>query len=354
MERPEFIQDLIPLIMEAGGQHWWPSHLAALAAVSSTWLYYARKRLYKYPQVYDFETAVLLATTLQENPDLQSLVQGIALRISPHVRTCQEAHWRAVLSLLGLEGLKRVVLNGIFASGRYLKSIADPDEVEEIHVDGSDASRPLDCYPFFEWDEAFGFGFPSLRKLRLTYLDLCIEAPTTSYPSTITHLMLDHVTLRPGSIQHLLNGAPSLSCLHINSADPLEEDIALVFSSCAIECLHYQVDKTTCSDPFTNVGPAHGEALRCLHLDGPLLDAGMLNHITEAFRNLEELVVMGRTVRVPAQGWIDLISDDSRLVGLRRLGFPWGTNIPPFTLWPTEEKKGVELVCSRRSIQLIP
>ncbi|KAF9535827.1 hypothetical protein CPB83DRAFT_842417 [Crepidotus variabilis] len=357
MARPEFIEDLIPLILDADNDHWWPTHLATLATVSSAWLFYVRKRLYSYPHIYDLGAGAKLADTLKAHAELKSLVRGISLRVSPNGRPFHDTHLKALRVLLGLEGLKYITLGGKLVASQYLKLISEPDDVENIHIDGSNYCGspnqiPISS-PVFEWDEAFGFGFPNLQTLRLTHVDLHIEVPRTLYPTTITHLILEHVTLRPGTIQHLLNGAPTLTCLHLTCSDPVEEELRMVLSSCGIRCLHYQVQKATCSDPFTDVDPSDGEALRCLHLDGPILDDGMLNTICFTFRNLEELIVMGRTVRIPAQGWVDLISSDSKLLSLRRLGFPWGTNIPPFTVWSTEEMQMVCDACIGRQIDLI-
>jgi len=352
MARFEFIDDLIPLILECD-DHWWPRDLVALATVSPSWLFYSRKRLYSFPAIHSFPAAKLLARTITENPPLAALISGICLRpmLAEHNRrSAQAAELKGLRVLLGLEGLQRIVLGGELAvkAERFLRLIADADSLTDIHIDGSLLKHRLRSRPCLEWDEGLSFGFPNLRKLRLTDLELDILPPSVECPPTITDLVLENVHILSGQIAHI--GGPSLNSLHLSTSDAsvTDEHLGVVLASCRVKCLHYELQKDTLDHGFVlDISSETIGALECLHLKGLYVDIGVLNSVNEMCRNLKELVVSGRAVRVTVAEWVGYIRSGG-FSGLRRLGLPWGTNRSPFTPWAAAEVQGIREACATR------
>ena len=354
MARCEFIDDLIPLILESN-DHWWPRNLVALATVSPSWLFYSRKRLYTLPAIYSFPAAKLLARTFTENPRLRTLVSGVCLRpmlTEQDRQSAQPEELKGLRVLLGLEGLQRIVIGGELAvkAERFLRVIANPESVEDIHIDGSLVSHRIRSRPSLEWDEGLSFGFQRLKKLRLTDMELDIIAPSIDCPSTITDLVLENVHIFNGQVAHILNGAQSMNCLHVCTRDGTVSDGHLqpVLASCMVKCLHYELQKESYGNEFVfnsgNIG-----TLECLHLKGVYVDLGVLNNVSEVCRNLRELVVSGRAVRVTGAEWAGYIRSGA-FSGLERLGLPWGTNSRPFIPWPPAEVKEIREACARRRL----
>lgn len=357
MVRYQFIDDLIPLILDAD-EHWWPCHLAALATVSSAWLFYVRKQLYPCPDIRSFSAAQKLADTLKGNAYLASLVKGISLQpnvpaCSFHVRRLPPTAHKAIRELLQLEDLGRLTFGGDLTSkaALYLRLIAHPEAVEEIHINGPAHARS-ESQALVEWDESFTFGFRNLRKLRLSHIDMIFTTANVPYPASFTHLILEDVLFFHGNILQLLNGASSLKCLHVTSSDTMEDELRRVLSSCAVDCLHYDVRKSAATNPFADLDSRHGESIRCLHLDGHCMDIGILTTLGEVFKNLEELVISGRLVRVLPREWAHFIRVGG-LGSLRRLVLPWGTNEPPFAAWQGKELEEIRAACLTRSITLM-
>jgi len=354
MTHCEFIDDLIPLILESN-DHWWPRDLVALATVSPSWLFYSRKRLYSLPTIHSFPAAKLLARTLTGNPRLCTLVNGVCLRPmlgEQNRRGPQPAELKGLRLLLGLEGLERIVIGGELAvkAERFLRLIGNPDGVEDIHVDGSLISHRMSSRPSLEWDEGLSFGFQRLKKLRLTDMELDIIAPSIDCPSTITDLVLENVHIIHGQVAHILNGAPTMNCLHVTTKDATVSagHLGPVLASCMVKCLHYELQKESCGNGFALDMESIG-TLECLHLKGVYVDLGVLNSVSEVCRNLRELVVSGRTVRVTGAEWAGCIRSGA-FSGLERLGLPWGTNRRPFIPWPPAEVREIREACARRRL----
>lgn len=351
-----FIDDLIPLILEAH-DHWWPRDLAALAAVSAAWLFYVRKRLYACPTISSYPAAALLTRSLVENPFLASLISGICLQpvIKNSSTRLHPSELNAVRNLLGLEGLVHIALGGELAvnAERFLKFMAYPDRLQDIHIDGSLLGHRLSRCPSLEWDDSLAFAFPELRKLRLTQIELEIIPPRSPYPSGISSLVVENVHIIHGHLSHLLNGAKVLDRLHITTTDAAgsDEEIHLVLASCAIGCLHYDMRKDSHANRLLLDASSESlESLRCLHLDGLFVDVGVLTAVAEMCLNLVELGVSGRAVRVSPEEWINFVR--SGLNSLRRLGLPWGTNIPPFRSWPPGDVEAIRVACASRKTPL--
>ena len=353
MTKYEFINDLIPLILESYS-HWWPRDLLALATVSPCWLIHARKRLYAHPTIHSFPASTLLARTLAENPFLIPLIKGITLRpmktsdLAPRLQNHASSNLR---SLLALKGLSCVTLGGELAvkAARYLKLIAVPEAVDELHVDGSLVGHRLSCPPSLEWDESMAFQFPNLRKLRLTRVELVISPPSLRrFPLSFSSLYLENVNITYGFLPHLLNGARSLEQLHVNTKDAAvyDEQIQLVLASCAVGHLHYEVERERHANALVLDGETYNtKALHCLHLRGLFVDLGFVTGISMMCRNLVELVVCGREVRVGAEEWTTLIAGGG-FESVRRLGLPWGN-------WRVEEVEQVRTACVSRGIGVV-
>ncbi|KAH9486741.1 hypothetical protein JR316_0000806 [Psilocybe cubensis] len=339
LARSPFVNDLVPLILDANND-WWPRDFVALSLVSSAWLYHARKRLYPCPTVHTFRAAILLADTLSETPYLASLVEGISLQplVTDSQRRPLPAELKSLRHLLGLEGLRRVRLGGELAvkAERFLRLISNAEEIKELHIDGSAIRDRLSMHASLEWDESLAFGFPSLDKLRLTDTELDIIPPSLQYTTPITQLILENTYIVDGYLTNLLAGATTLKRLHVSTGDPdvFEEQVRLVLASCAVECLHYEAQKD--NKTVVQIMPSNGGALRCLHLRGLCVDLGVLASVNEECVNLVELGVWGRGVGISAQEWTEFLKSGG-FGGLERLGLPWGSNVPPFATWgPTE------------------
>lgn len=347
-----FINDLVPLIFESHN-HWWPRDLLALATVSPYWLTHARKRLYAHPTIHSFSASTLLARTLTENPSLIPLITGIALRpmrTSDLNGRVEATALSSLRSLLALDGLKRVTLGGELAvkAARFLKLLAVPDVVEELHVDGSLVGHRLSCPPSLEWDESIAFQFPNLKKLRLTRIELDISPPSVQFQPAISSLYLEDVNVTQGFLPHLLNGIRSLDQLHITTKDAavFNEQIQLVLASCAVGSLHYEVEREQHGNTFALDDDARNiKELRCLHLQGLFVDLRLVSGISMMCRNLVELVVCGREVRVGAREWAALIASGG-FESLRQLGLPWGS-------WRDDEVEQVRLACVSRGIGVV-
>ena len=135
-----FVDDLVPLILEAS-DHWWTQDYLRLACVSPSWLFYIRKRLYACPSIGSFTASAALVRTFEENPGLLHLVSGIELQpmLREHESVATLATRASSLQfLLGLEGLKRIKLGGELTkqAQRFLNALAFPELVEEVVVDG--------------------------------------------------------------------------------------------------------------------------------------------------------------------------------------------------------------------------
>lgn len=357
MSPSRFIDDLIPLILQAD-DHWWPRDLVALAALSSSWHFFVSKRLYTYPIIHSFPAACLLARTLAENSFLASIITGICLRpvVKAPSRCPKFAELKAVRQLLALEGLARISIGGELAvnAERFLKFIAYPDILQELHVDGTLLDGRLTSCPSLEWDDSLAFAYPELRKLRLTSLELDISPPSSPYASTISSLVVENVHILNGHLSHLVNGAEALDRLHITTNDPTvcDDEIRLMLASCAVGCLHYDMKKDCNTNRLLLEASSESLAsLRCLHLDGLFVDALVLRTLEETCHNLVELVVSGRAVRVSVQEWVNFICSDG-FKSLRRLGLPWGTNSPPFSAWIAADTNAIRDACATRKSPL--
>ncbi|RDB28441.1 hypothetical protein Hypma_015318 [Hypsizygus marmoreus] len=338
--RSHFVNDLIPLILE-GDEHWWPRDLLRLAQVSSAWLVHARRRLFAVPSVHSFRACSRLARTLSENPALLSLVKGVELR--PMVDCTPEdqrlgANAMADLKfILQLEGLEVIVLGGHLAvkAERFLHSLGDPQSVRALHIDGSLLVESLSYRPSLEWDESFVFKLANMNKLCLTNIELDITFPSISYQLQLSELVLDNVTIVSGHISHLVNETPSLErlCIRSQTASDFGEQCQPVLASCAVQTLELEVqtDLPSYSVVFADDLP-HLLSLRCLHLTGIQVDVEILTLIGQKCRNLEELSVLGRMVRVLPREWITFMKAGSPS-SLRSIGLPWGTYHPPFAQW---------------------
>jgi len=251
-------------------------------------------------------------------------------------------------TLLGLEGLNRVTLGGELAvkAARFLKLIAVPDVVEELHIDGSLVGHRFNCPPSLEWDESITIQFPNLKKLRLTRVELDISTPSIQTPLAISSLHLEDVNITHGFLPHLLNGTRSLEQLHVNTKDTAvyDEQIQLVLASCAVGCLHYEAERGRHGDAFILEGD-NTKALRCLHLRGLFVDLGLVTGISVMCRNLVELVVCGYEVRVEAKQWVTLIASGG-FESLQRLGLPWGN-------WTNDEVEKVRSACVSKGIGIV-
>ena len=356
---PYFIHDLVSLILESN-DHWWPRDLASLSRVSLAWLEPARRLLYATPRIYHFQACSKLARTLSDNPSLAHLVKGVDLQ--PLLRGADQhfGEFRASLkSILALDGLQSITLGGYLAikAERFLNIVGDPSSVTSLHIDGSQLSHLSASFssPSLEWDESIAFKFPSLEKLRLTDIELEIMFPSIPYQLHLSDLALENVTITDGYLCHLLHETPSLSrlCIQSGSALDFDEQIKLVLASCAVQTLEYEVRREQpISFTIFDTNSANLLSMRSLRLAGIPADSHFLALISQQCRNLEELIIVGRTVRILPHDWVTFIT--TRLLSsLRTIGLSWGTNHPPFVAWCASTKQTIFQAAASQDIQIV-
>ena len=190
-----FIDDLIPLILDAD-DYWWQNHLAAL-------LYYVCKRLYPCPDIRTMGAAQKLADTLEGNEYLQgSLVRGISLqgmRNTPMSRLGEGM--KVIRTLLGLERLRTITVGSEI--NRCLGLIGNPEEVEELGIRGQ---RGLGWPRTVEWDERLRLGFPRLKKMELRGVDLDVMWPSGGHPACKAERVQIIDSLRGEEVQTVRRG----------------------------------------------------------------------------------------------------------------------------------------------------
>lgn len=354
--RHPFVDDLIPLILEAS-DHWWTQDYLRLACVSPSWLFYIQKRLYACPSIGSFAASAALVRTFEENPGLLHLVSGIELQ--PMLREHESVATQApsIQFLLGLEGLKRIKLGGQLAkqAQRFLNALAFPELVEEVVVDGG-LLQEAGWLPFpsnaMEWDEGLLYRFPRLQKLRLANLelDLIPRSGTARFP--INHLILDDVAIAGGFLCQSIASANTLT-ICTKSAVEYDEQIRLVLNHCDVDVLEYEVRANQCgARSILDTDATTPLPLRRLRLDGYTTDTGLLADIAQRCTTLQELSIGGRGTAVTAQEWVAFISSGA-LPALERLQLPGGTNAPPFEKWTPTDLLAIEGASKANKIQLV-
>ncbi|CDO72389.1 hypothetical protein BN946_scf184977.g88 [Trametes cinnabarina] len=356
------VDDLIPIILESD-DHWWPRDFQRLALISPAWVVPVRRRLYAHPSLRSYRACQLLARTFQRNPDLLSYVRTLELRpISDQDRTPDEREMQSLRTILGLKGLRSVTLGGdlAVAAQRFLNTMADTRTVEELHVDGCMLSRgqstfPAPVIPSLEWDDAMAFRFPNIRTLRLSNVALTVIPAMMAHPSRLTHLILNNVDLEVGFLPDLCHGSwESLRVLTVIGGNgiEMEDGIRSLLEFCpGIETLRYEASDCAGHLSIFDDDMPSCPNLRNLHLSGFDVNPQTLQAIAQTCLNLDNLAVLGRTVRVTLEEWASFISS-SALPHLRRLVAPSGTNLPPFTFWSSGEQKGLLEICDAKGVAL--
>ncbi|KAF9056370.1 hypothetical protein BJ165DRAFT_1432886 [Panaeolus papilionaceus] len=356
----EFIEDLVPLILEAHS-NWWPRDLVKLSLVSPCWLYYSRKRLYPYPIISSWSGARLLARTIAESATLGSLIAGIRLQpLKEDGRRggASAEEWDGLRLLLTLEGLKRVHIGGALSieAERIIPMIADGESVEELEIDGSLLWEGLCKRPSIVWSDSIAFQFPNLQKLGLRCVELEVETGSdVRYASPITRLEVDEVSITGGHLVDILCDSDLLEELKISTKDSdcFDEEIQMVVESCRVNRLSYELKEAKRLGESVLGGEWKDfQSLRGLELSGVLLDVGTLEVLQHKFLNLEQVVISGRFVRINCREWVSFIGR-GRLAKLRRMTVPGGNNIPPFILWGKGEKKEIVDICVEKGINLL-
>ncbi|KAL7285653.1 hypothetical protein ACG7TL_000758 [Trametes sanguinea] len=359
---PVLVDDLIPIILESD-DHWWPRDFQRLALVSPAWVLPVRKRLYAHPSLRSYRACQLLARTFEGNPDLLSYVRTLELRpIAEQDRTLDEREMRSLRSILGLKGLRSVTLGGdlAVAAQRFLNTMVDTRAVTELHIDGCMLAKgrsafPAPVIPSLEWDDAMAFRFPNLRSLTLSNVALTVIPAMMDRPSCLTHLTLNNVDLEVGFLPDLCHGSwEALRVLAViggNGID-MEDGIRSLLEFCEnIETLRYEASYRGGHLSIFDDEPPPCPSLRNLHLSGFDANPQTLQAIAQTCPNLENLAVLGRTVRITLEEWASFISSTT-LPRLRRLVAPSGTNLPPFTFWSSGEQQGLLDVCDAKGIAL--
>lgn len=363
---PQFIDDLVYLILDSD-DHWWPRDLLRLARVSPAWLAPVRKRLYSCPSLRSFRTCGLLARSLSENPYLLNLIHGIDIQPSIGFNVDEgglsDTEMASLRYLLSLGGLRSLTLGGELAvqAERFLHSLAHPDTIVELRIDGSAHSAGhsyLRCRKpaSLEWDEVVAFKFPNLRKLKLSNLELDILYPPMLYDLEVEELHLDQVDITSGHLPHIFYESWS-SLRHLSviarTASEYDEHMRLTLGCCGsnLESLHYEVVDARSEHILFDHDSTLLPSLRHLRLSGVDVHSQTLSIIQQTCPNLEDLFVIGRVVRVTSYDWTSFLNSGA-LPSLRHLSTPWGTYHPPFTPWSQETGKLVLDASAARKIKL--
>lgn len=364
MNSPRIVDDLIPVILESNG-HWWPKDLQRLALVSTAWVGPIRRLLYACPKLSSFHACTLFVRTVSSNPHILSLVQGLELCPVSDGLPLTEEHMASLRFALNLKGLLSVTLGGELAvrAERFVQMMSNTHSITSLHIDGSHLNR-YHCLgtttrhcPSLSWDDSIAFRFSrSLRSLRLTQLHLSISEADIPYAIRVQNLTLDGVSIESGFVQDLLHESwTHLRHLSISSATPATaEDIAIPLLECCenLESLRYEA----C------VGGIHGElfeestsltALRKLRLYDIDVNPQTLASLSQTCGGLAQISVLGRTVRLTAQDWVQLIQS-SAMPSLRVLKTSSGCPQSPsgFLRWTEESCDELRSACATRGISL--
>jgi hypothetical protein len=359
--RPRIVADLVPVILEV--HNYWPRDLQRLALVSSQWLGSVRRLLYAHPRMNSFRSCNLLEQSLKNNPHLIPLVQSIDLRPwYVHGRALTAADAASIKFLLNLPSLTCVTLGGQVAVAveSFLLKMSNAHALTELNIDGHIPSWDYHCSlqmnpsPTLHWDERLAVKFPSLRKLRLSNLELHIAEPTST-PSLLrlTDLALNGVTITHGSLHHISWDTLGHLSIAADSADDWDEHIRFMLhrSTDNLKAFSYEV-----SDSRMDSGIFQDElspllSLRELHLRGVSVDSLTLDSLQRQCPNLEHLSIYGRIATIPCQEWISFLRSGA-LPYLRHLNIPYGS----LMAYSPEDGTIKELteVCRGRGIQILP
>lgn len=328
---PQLVEDLVPLILESS-DIWWPRDLCRLARISSTWLEPVRRRLYNHPVLYTFETCNNLATALQKNPYLASLIHGLNLRpMNDEYSTSKRSLAKELMGirhLLSLNGLECITFAGQLSvsAERFLMMISEPNNLERLCFDGTLLQDSLSRTPSIDWGGSFACMFPNLKSLVLRNMELEITPPIP-YRLCIKELVLDHVTITCGFLTHILDESGGLGQLSVSTDDSSTygEQIRSLMHHLQIDSLYYDGDDcggvTVDEMGFASLNaPPHLAELRGLHLKGFRMDWEALTMIRDRCRELEELAVVGERVQVTPSEWVEFVQHGSG--SLRRLEVP--------------------------------
>jgi hypothetical protein len=358
LSSPRLVDDLVPYILDCD-EHWWPRDLQRLALVSPCWLGEVRRRLYAHPRVSSFRACNLLARTLSGNEPLRRLLRSIYL--TPVCDGALSEKEVASLELiLGVCGLPRITLGGDLAvkAERWAKALASPQSVTELHIDGHMLAWnrhvfSISRHPSLKWDEAMSSNFHSLRKLRLSNLDL--EVAPHAGPIVLQELILDNVSSEHDSLNLFASALRRLTVISPWSAQTDESTVALVgFCSGTLEYLQYDVCRSRRDEGtiFDFPGSASLPELRELVLSGVNAHAGSLARMGELCPNLESLALQGRMVQITAQEWMECIRSGA-FPYLLELGVPRGALLPPFRYWCDKEMDETKDACAERRICMV-
>lgn len=363
---PRIVDDLIPLILESD-DHWWPRDLQRLAAVSLAWVGPVRRILYAFPRLQSFHACTLLARTLSGNTHLLTLIRGLDL-CPATVGDCSltEEDMASIRFILNLKGLQSMTLGGQLAvrAERFIQMMSSTHSITSLHIDGSHITQVHEGsssrYPAsLSWDDSIAFRFArSLRTLRLTSLHLSLAEPDVPYALRVGSLILEDVVVDSGSIQDLCH--ESWSHLHqlsissgISHAHSLDQ-LALPLLECCehLESLRYEACTGAHGELFEEGLPGFS-SLRNLCLYDINVNPQTLALLAQTCRSLVQLSVLGRTVRLAAQDWAELLHSGG-LPSLRSLETSSGRNIPPsgFLRWSKETCSELQSTCTARGVKL--
>ncbi|EIN13532.1 hypothetical protein PUNSTDRAFT_94638 [Punctularia strigosozonata HHB-11173 SS5] len=352
---PRLVDDLVPLILDSN-DHWWPQDLQRLALVSPCWLWEARRRLYAHPRVSSFRACNLLARTLSGNEPLKRLLRSLYLNpICEGALTEKEI--ASLEIILGLHGLPRITLGGDLAvkAERWAKALASPHCVTELHIDGYMLAwnrHVFNIYrhPSLKWDDAMSRNFHSLRKLRLSNLDL--EVAPQAGPIALHELVLDNVSAEHDSLNLFAAVLHRLTVVSPTSAQTDDSVVSLVaYCSSTLEYLEYEVhrsrrDEGTIFDFPTSTSLPK---LRTLIINGANAHSGSFERMGELCPNLVSLALQGRMVQMTVEEWVQGIRSGV-FPCLKQLGTPLGTFGPPFRYWNEKGLANIKAACATRNI----
>lgn len=359
--RQRIVDDLIPIILDCG--NWWSRDYTHLAAVSRAWLWHVQKRLYALPQLTSYRSCALLERTLECNPALASLVEGLDLRLVAGETTLTFCDTSSVRRLLSVLKLKRLGLRGEMSihAERFLRPLMYPHQLEELIIDGYShgyhGASTIYCSrksASLVWDSELFSQFTRLRRVRLSYVELTIHRSTLPDSLHLTHLSLDNVTIVDSHLSNIsLMSSGSLRCLSISARDDvdLQTHLPSLLGSCSssLEELCLYAWGANCKGLVFNSDAPSFPSLVEIELNGIDTDRHTLACIEQCCPKLERLSVSGRAVHVTPQEWIAFLGSGA-LPTLRSFS-PVCAGQHGSRAWTEEYLKQVQDICSLRTLQ---
>lgn len=265
--------------------------------------------------------------------------------------------------ILNLGGLRTVTLGGDLSvqAERFLHMMSNTKDITSLHISGftQDRSRYgasiISC-PSLEWDEVVAYKFPQLRTLRLSNIALSIIPPSLPYSLPITDLILEDIEIVEGFLPHLCHESwDSVRKLKVvmKASITSDEQVRWMIECCAnLQALHYELRGVVAHHNIFDENMPTLRSLIKLRLGDVNVNPQCLLSIGQTCLGLVELTVLGRSLRLTLEDWINFIQSGA-LPSLKTLHATPGTNAPPFSFWDPLGMQSIAEACHTRDIAFV-